>query len=215
MILHIIPDKYVTPIISASAVILGSLIGATCSWITTKHSIKENTEVENKIVEDNRKYDQLDKARRACENINIIRLDICNAIFQGIRNLKEFSKGNYERPYPIPIHKEYSRVVSALSGKFDLKEMSYIYQLYGIIEILNKHINEIKYKNQEELSFIIRDCQLLLKKLYGENYDKVLELDIDKVTYEQLYDNEIIKTGYRKVLKKLESNSCVEKYNKH
>lgn len=208
-----IPDKFVTPIISATAVIAGSLIGAVCSWITTSHSIKKSTEVENKIVEDNRKYDNLEKVGKVCENINIIRLDICTAIFQGIRNLKNFTMDNYTNRYPIPINKDYSRVVASLTSKFDLKEMSYIYQLYGIIETLNKHTNELRFNDKKGYNLIRMDCELLLKKLYGENYLQAIELDIDNIKYEDLYSNDIIKIGYRRVLEKLDNNSCIEKYN--
>ena len=36
---------------------------------------------------------------------------------------------------------------------------------------------------------------MFIKKLYGNNFSKALDFDIDIVTYENLYDNEIIKLG--------------------
>ncbi|KOA21506.1 hypothetical protein CLHOM_01770 [Clostridium homopropionicum DSM 5847] len=211
MCLFDIPDKFITPMISATAVIIGSLIGATCSWITMKHSIKENMNVENKIVEDNRKYEEIQKMSKICENINIIRLDICTAIFQSIRNLNDFSKENYLSMNPILLNRDYSKIVASLTNRFDLKEMSYIYQLYGIIEIINEHIKNYKLNDNNSYNLIIRDCELLLHKIYGDNYKSILKMDIDKIKYEQLYDNQIIKIGYKKILKKLDENVCTDK----
>lgn len=206
-----IQQEFITPIISATAVICGSLIGATCTWLTTKHSTGKSIEVENKIVEDNRKREEIEKLLKFCQNVNIIRLDICTAIFQSIRTLKELKDESFTNRYPIPVNKDYSRVVASLTGKFDLKELSYIYQVYGIIETLNKHINELRFDDKEGYSLIRMDCQLLLKKLYGENYNKTIELDINNISYEELYNNEFIKKGYRDVLKKLDVNSYSEK----
>lgn len=207
ILLEIIPEKFLTPAISAAAILTGSIIGGIWSWITTK----KNIEVENKIVEDNRKYDNLEKINKICENINIIRLDICNAIFQSIRTLKYYNEENNENKYPIPINKDYSRVVASITSLFDLKEMSYIYQLYGVMEAMNKHMQNFNY-NDEGYNLIKKDCELFLEKLYGQNFHKMLQLDIEILTYEQLYNNELIKTGYREVLQKLDKNSCVEGY---
>lgn len=202
-----IQQEFITPIISASAVIAGSLIGALCTWITTNHSTLKSIEVENKIVEDNRRHEEIEKLLKFCSNINIIRLDICTALFQSIRTLREFSIEEFTNRYPIPVNRDYSRVVASLTGKFDLKELSYIYQAYGIIETLNKHINELKFDDKEGYDLIRMDCELLLKKFYGTNYEKIVEIDIDKVSYEELYNNELMKDGYKSVLKKLDINS--------
>ncbi|MBE6044830.1 MAG: hypothetical protein E7216_11450 [Clostridium thermopalmarium] len=206
-----INQEFITPIISATAVIIGSIIGATCTWITTNHSTIKTIEVENKIVEENRKNEELEKLLKFCENINIIRLDICNSLFQSIRTLKDFHEGNFENRYPISINRDYSRVVASLTGKFDLKELSYIYQVYGIIETLNKHISELGFNDKNGYELIKMDCELLLKKFYGENYKKIIELDIDKICYEELYNNEFMKKGYRHILKKLDMHSYSEK----
>lgn len=207
ILLEIIPEKFLIPAISAAAILTGSTIGGIWTWITAK----KNIEVENKIVEDNRNYDNLEKINKICENINIIRLDICNAMFQSIRTLKYYDEENNKNKYPIPINKDYSRVVASITSQFDLKEMSYIYQLYGIMETLDKHMKNINY-NDEGYDLIKKDCELFLQKLYGQNFHKILQFDIERVTYEQLYNNELIKIGYRKVLQKLDENSCVEGY---
>lgn len=202
-----IQQEFITPIISATAVIMGSLIGATCTWITTNHSTVKTIEVENKIVEDSRKHKETEKNLKLCENINIIRLDICNSIFQSIRTLNHFDSRDFTNRYPIPINKDYSRVVSSLTGKFNLKELSYIYQLYGILETVNKHINELKFDDKEGYDLVRLDCELLLSKIYGTNYKDILQLDIDKISYKELYNNDFIKIGYKNVLSKLDANS--------
>ncbi|MCY6356531.1 hypothetical protein [Clostridium sp. ZS2-4] len=206
-LLEIIPEKFLTTAISAAAILTGTIIGSIWSGLIAK----KNREVENKIVEDNKKCNNLEKINKMCENINIIRLDICNAIFQSIRTLKYYNEANNENKYPIPINKDYSRVVASITSRFDLKEMSYIYQLYAIIETLNKHMKNLNY-NDDGYNLIKKDCELFLKKLYGKNFHKILQVDIETVSYEQLYNNEFIKLGYREVLKKLEKNSCVEGY---
>ncbi|EGO87741.1 hypothetical protein CBCST_09836, partial [Clostridium botulinum C str. Stockholm] len=106
--------------------------------------------------------------------------------------------------YPIPINKDYPKVLSCLNKKFDLKELSYIYELYGIIEILNKDLKEFDHSKFNKYDLIKNDCELLLQKIYGENYINIQEIDIDDITYKELYDNNMIKEGYRKVLEKLE-----------
>nr|WP_272507459.1 hypothetical protein [Clostridium aestuarii] len=208
----LISEQFIIPIISASAIILGSLIGALCSWLTTKYCTYKNIEVENKIVEDNRKYEKEDKINKFYENVNIIRLDICTAMFQSIRTLKCFDQKKIINKYPIPINKEYSKMVAALSSEFDLKEMSYIYQLYGIIEVLNEHIKDLSYGDKDGCNLIKKDCELFLKKLYGENYPRILNYDIDKLSYKELYNNEFIKIGYKNTLKKLDEIVCIDKY---
>ncbi|KEH95418.1 hypothetical protein Z962_08830 [Clostridium botulinum C/D str. BKT12695] len=205
------PQEFVTPIISATSVIIGSLIGGICTWITARHSIKKSTEVENKIVEENIKYDEIKRLESFRQNVNIIRLDISNAVFQSIRNIKKIEEKNYINKYPIPLNKEYSKVISCLNKKFTLKELSYIYQLYAIIEILNNHIGEIDITIKDNLKYnlIKEDCELILKKIYGEKYKEVFNWNIDNMTYEEIYNNNVIKEGYKKVLKKLDDISSL------
>ncbi|WP_085829108.1 hypothetical protein [Clostridium massiliodielmoense] len=206
-----LPQEFVTPIISATSVIIGSLIGGICTWITARHSIKKSTEVENKIVEENIKYDEIKRLESFRQNVNIIRLDISNAVFQSIRNIKKIEQKNYINKYPIPLNKEYSKVISCLNKKFTLKELSYIYQLYAIIEILNNHIGEIDITIKDNLKYnlIKEDCELILKKIYGEKYKEVFNWNIDNMTYEEIYNNNVIKEGYKKVLKKLDDISSL------
>ncbi|KGN01147.1 hypothetical protein Z969_08650 [Clostridium novyi A str. 4570] len=202
-----LPQEFVTPIISATSVIIGSLIGGICTWITAKHSIKKSTEVENKIIEENRKYDEIKEEENFKQNVNIIRLDISNAIFQSIRNIKKIEDKNYINKYPIPLNREYAKVIACLNKKFTLKELSYIYQLYAIIEIFNNHIGEIDITVREDLKYnlIKKDCELILRKIYGDRYSEVLKWNIDDMTYVDVYNNDIIKEGYKNILKKLDS----------
>ena len=46
---------------------------------------------------------------------------------------------------------------------------------------------------------------MFIKKIYGDNFLKALEFDIEIVTYEDLYNNKIIKLGYKNVLIKLDN----------
>lgn len=204
-ILTRIPENLINPLISSISIVVGAIIGGMFSWIITKKSTDRTIEVQNKIVEDNRKYSENVREKKSREYANIIRLDICTALFSSIRVLKAFNVNQFVDIYPIPVDKEYSSGIAYLKNYFQLKEMSYIYQLYGIIEKLNKDTNNFGYSYNMDMNVIKRDFKLFLKKLYGERYREMLEIDIDNIGYEQLYDNDIIKNGYKKVLKQLDA----------
>lgn len=190
-------------LVSAIAIIIGALIGGACSWFVTKKAALRNEKLQSKITEDNKKYEEdynLDKLR---ENATIIKIDICTALFGSIRGFKSVSIKEENDIYPLPINPNYSLAIASFKEKFDLKEISYIYQLYGIIEKLNHDIKNFHF-TKDEFNLIEKDYLILLKKLYGDNFDKIIMLDIDSVSYESLYNNEFIKIGYKDVLKKLD-----------
>lgn len=198
------------PLISFIAIIVGAIVGGVFSWVITKKSTDKTIEVQNKIVEDNRRYAESIRNRRSREYANIIRLDICTALFNSIRILKDAQDKSCANIYPIPMDKEYSINVVHLRNQFQLKELSYIYQMYGIIEKLNRDTNNFRYCNEEDYNNIRIDCQLFLKKIYGNNINNVLKFDIDEVSYDQLYNNELTKDGYKEVLCKLDKICSLE-----
>ncbi|NMM64858.1 hypothetical protein HBE96_19870 [Clostridium sp. P21] len=202
--LRAIPEKLLTPLISFISIILGAIVGGIFGWITTKKSTDRNIEVQNKIVEDNRKYEEGVRIKRSRQCANIIRLDLCTAIFQSIRFLKSINHKDNVDVYPIPMDSEYAAGVAYLKSEFDLKELSYIYQLYGIVEKLNKDTNSFNYDDNRIYNSIKIEYTMLLRKLYGENLEKAVNIDIDNISYKELYENEIIKSGYRKILNKLD-----------
>lgn len=192
------------PLISSVSIMIGAIIGGVFSWVVTKKSTDKTIEVQNKIVEDNRKYAENLRLRKSREYANIIRLDICTALFNCIRVLKSSSDKKDIEIYPIPMDREYSGGVSYLKNDFGLKEMSYIYQLYGIIEKLNRDTNNFSYYDDKSFELVNMDCRMFIRKLFGENINKILELDIDKISYEELYNNSLTKEGYKETLKKLD-----------
>ncbi|MEK6264841.1 MAG: hypothetical protein N2B06_08765, partial [Clostridium sp.] len=146
------------------------------------------------------------KALRLSEYAAIIQLDICTTLFQSIRMLKEFDVNNKGNIYPIPMNSNYAEAIVALQKLLNLKEMSYIYQLYGIIEKLNNGTKGYHY-DEKNFTLIKNDYEMFIKKIFGNNYLDALEFDLDSVTYENLYHNDIIKQGYKNVLIKLD-NIC-------
>ena len=122
--------------------------------------------------------------------------------------LNEYNDKNKISIYPIPMNFNYAEAIVALKRVFNLKEMSYIYQLYGIIEKLNNDTNGYRY-DEIHYTLIKNDYEMFIKKLYGNNFLKALDFEMDKVTYENLYDNEIIKQGYKNVLIKLDTIAFV------
>lgn len=195
------------PLISSISIIVGAIVGGVFSWIVTEKSTDKTIEVQNKIFEDDRRYKENNRIRRSRECANIVRLDICTALFNSIRILKSTNNKFDIDVYPIPMDRYYSVDVAYLKSQFQLRELSYIYQLYGIIEKLNKDTNKFRYFNEEDYNNVKMDCQMFLKKLYGDNLINILELDIEKASYEELYNNELIKVGYKEVLNKLD-NIC-------
>jgi len=211
-VLGTISTELITPLISATAILLGTLVGGVCSWFVTKKNTTRNIRMQHKLVEDSRKYEEDKKLDKVCQYANIIRLDICTALFQSIRMLKD-DKDNKRIVYPIPINSEYSTAVASLTGFYDIKEMSYIHQLYGIIEKLNNDIMKYSYIDNELYEAIKNDHKLFIEKLYGINKDKILYVNIDETSYTDLYKNDYIKEGYQKVLTKLDK-TCAKEISK-
>lgn len=202
-------EALVTACISAGAILSGAVIGAGCSFYISKHATNKKIEIQNKIFEEDKLIKGELQKKIIYENANIIRLDICTAIFQSIRSLKLIIE---DKGYPIyiPVNKQYSKILASLNGVFDLKEMSYIYQLYGIIEKINNDVRMLDYTQKNKYKMLKIDYEMLLIKLYGEKFIYIMENDIEKITYEQLIDNEFIKNGYKISLMRL-NNICNRK----
>ncbi len=201
--LLLIPDH----LISSVSIIIGAILGGIFSWLINRNYTRKSIETQSRIEKAKREYKEQDKASIVNEYATIIQLDICTALYQSIRMLRNFDNKDKISIYPVPMNYNYSKAIVALTKIFNLKELSYIYQLYGIIEKLKNDTNEYHY-DEGHFDLVKWDCEMLIKKLYGTNILKVLEYDMDKVTYESLYDNEIIKVGYKNVLIKL---NCIAK----
>jgi len=194
-------------LISSFSIIFGAILGGIFSWLINKNSTCKAIETQRKIEKDKIEYQEQNKAHKLNEYATIIQLDICTTLFQSLRMLIEFDDKNKISIYPVSMNFNYAEAIVALTKIFNLKEMSYIYQLYGIIEKLKNDTNEYHY-GERNYTLIKEDCEMFIKKLYGTNFSKALNFDMDKVTYENLYDNEIIKLGYKNVLIKLGNITC-------
>ena len=203
-VLLFIPANLLNPIISSISIIIGAILGGIFSWLINKNSTVIAIEAQSKTEKANRQYQDQTHALKLSAYATIIRLDICTTLFQSIRMLKETDAENKIGIYPIPMNSNYAQAIVALSKEFSLKEMSYIYQLYGIIEKLNSDTKGYHY-DERHYTLIKEDYTMFVKKLYGNNFSKAMHFDIDLVTYENLYNNEIIKLGYKNVLIKLDN----------
>lgn len=201
------PNAIWPTLISAGAIVLGSLIGAIFSGMISQKITSKNIANQYRLQEAKLMYQERYKMKEVCTCANVIRLDICTAIFQSIRSLKNKKEVSYL--YILPISKEYHKAVASLSDKYTLKDLSYIYQLYGIIEKVNNDIYNWEYGDKEAYGFILKGFKDILIKIFGDNADKVINIDIDRLSYEDLYNNELIKEGYAEVLRKLDS-LCLE-----
>ena len=103
----------------------------------------------------------------------------------------------------IPIYKDYHKIVASLCSEYSLKELSYIYQLYGVLEECYK-IVEFYWNGKSENIIIRNSYRNVLEKIYGENYPKILSQNIDNVSYKELYNDPLMKEGYRKILNSLD-----------
>ena len=198
----VLKEPTIMTMITATAIFTSSILGAICSFIVTKKSLGKNEEIQNRISEETRKFQNEKDYKNLKENAVIIRLDICTVLFQSIKTLR-ISASSREKLYTIPMNHDYSRAVASLQKDFSLRELSYIYQLYGIIEKLNYDIKNLKYSNNEDYKHIIMDYEILLQTIYGDNYKEILKLNIKNISYDQLWNNEHIKLGYKNVLDKL------------
>ncbi|NLK95717.1 MAG: hypothetical protein GX275_11115, partial [Clostridiales bacterium] len=133
------PMPIITSIISAVSILAGSLLGALFSYIISEKMHKKQILEEHLILNENRKYEEKYRIREICNDANSIRLDIITAIFQSIRLLQDSNEAN-NYLYLLPINKNYSSKVASLSDKYTLIELNLIYQLYGIIDKVNKDI---------------------------------------------------------------------------
>lgn len=106
----------------------------------------------------------------------------------------------------FPVYLDYSKAISSLYNAFSLKEISYIYQLYSRIDKLNY---DIKNHNTKDIK---KDIILILNKIYGDNYMKILMVDPDKVSFKELYQNNYIISEYKEILLKLDE--ICERWNK-
>ena len=85
-----------------------------------------------------------------------------------------------------------------------MKELSYIYQLYGVLEESSK-IVEYHWNRGSSDNIIVRNSyKNILEKIYGDNYLKILSKNIDDISYKELYSDCLMKEGYRKILKSLD-----------
>ena len=210
MALITIPDYLVTPLISAGAILMGSLVGAYFSWVISNKTTLKSIKEQYRIMEINRKYEEEHKCKKICVYANIIRLDICTSMFQSIRGIKSINNNEEGVFYPIPINKNYSSLVASLADKYTLKELSSIYQVYGIIEKLNYDILNQGLIGENYRKVILKDYEGLLKKIYDENYKELLNIDDKNIGYKELYDNDFTKYEYKEILKKLDEICILE-----
>lgn len=198
------PIALITALISAGGLILGSVIGAICSWFISKFSLNE----QKRIQKENLIYQQQCKCQEKYTNANIIRLDFCNAIYQSIRYLQKEEK--YRFYSSIPIYKDYHKIVASLCDEYSLKELSYIYQLYGVLEESSKMI-EFYWRSDSSDNIELRNSyKNVLKKIYGDNYLKALSKNIDDISYKELYSDCLMKDGYRHILESLDEICNIE-----
>lgn len=198
------PIALITALISAGGLILGSVIGAICSWFISKFSLNE----QKRIQKENLIYQQQCKCQEKYTNANIIRLDFCNAIYQSIRYLQKEEK--YRFYSSIPIYKDYHKIVASLCDEYSLKELSYIYQLYGVLEESSKMI-EFYWRSDSSDNIELRNSyKNVLKKIYGDNYLKALSKNIDDISYKELYSDCLMKDGYRYILESLDEICNIE-----
>lgn len=208
--LFVIQSNLIIPLISSASVIAGTLIGALLNWIINKKITERTINEQYKLREQSRKYQEEINTQEICKYVNNIRLDIATAMFQSIRTIKDIKEGKNTYNHIIPINKNYPNIISCLIEKYNLNDISYIYQLYGIIEKVNHDVLKSNFYDKNILKQIETDYYNILEKLYGENVDKIIEVDIENVQYKDLYDNDLINKKYKNILQKLDKLCYLE-----
>ena len=200
--------QVITSIISAISIIVGSLLGALSSYLISNKMYKKQITHEEEIENSKKMYDKTIRSKYICDYAKAIRLDISNAIFQSIRSLKSINEG--KNIYLLPVNHNYSSLISSLNHLFSLRELSEIYQLYVIIE---KVSNDIYYQNNTDninYETIKKGFISILYKIYGENYDKILLIDPNAVSYFELEESTYIENTFKDILVKLDSYCVIE-----
>ena len=192
----------ITAFISSGGLILGSVIGGLISWFITKNTTQKSINQQSLIQRENIRVQEKDKEKERYINANVVRLDISTAIYQCIRSLQTTDKMVYM--YAMPIYKEYHKVVASLGDRFSLNQLSHIYQIYGLMEKINRDISCLDEKNSNTIYIIRSRLWDLIKMVYGDNYITVLKKEIDNISYEELYNDPLMKNEYRKILKSLD-----------
>jgi len=203
--------SFMPSIISAISIIVGSLLGAFCSYIISRKMYEKQMQAEHKRIEENRSYEEGLRCKEICNNAHVIRLDIATAIYQSIRSLRN-KEEEKKYLYILPLNKEYSKAVASLSDRFDLKELSYLYQLYGIIEKVNKDIHNWNIGDESSYGNVEIGLKSILYKIYGENSNNIILFEPDNVSYDELYQNNYIREPYRELLSKLDKLCDLENY---
>lgn len=207
------PLPYMQTLISAVSILLSSLLSAYCTWKITLKNTRINLEEQKKILRENIEHDKNYQVKRLCEHANILRLDICTALYQSLRLLKAYQAGEQVYSTLIPLNKSYPSMIAALSHNYQLEELSYIYQLYGILETVNESSLKSLDASKGSNNAAIKSHEILLRRLYGDNYPKIIAMDMESTSYRELYDNRYMCSKYKEILKKLDS-LCVDSSSK-
>ena len=203
--------QFLQTIISAIAIVVGSLVGAYCSYKISQKMHAKQIQDEHTLIEDNRNYDEMIRCKEVCNNANVIRLDIATAIFQSIRSIKNKDEEK-KYLYILPINRSYSSAVASLSDKFDLKELSYLYQLYGVIEKVNRDILNWNIREDNSYCKVEVGFKAILYKIYGDNIDEIISIEPDKISYLELCRNSFIREPYKDLLHRLDQLCDIKNY---
>lgn len=204
------PLPIITSIISAISILVGSLMGAYFSYLISKKMHERAHEEKNSIREEDRKYAECQKEKERTINANLVRLDIATAIFQSIRGLKN---NDLEKVYlySLPVNKDYANALASLTETYSLKELSKLYQVYGIIEKVNRDINSYKGGGEDDYERIRLGFDTILNKIYGNNAPNIVQFNEDEKSYDEIISNEFIKKEYKDILLKLNAVCAIRK----
>ena len=172
-----------------------------CSYVISNKINNKQIEHQNNIARQNHDHEEYNRLTKLMYNANMVRLDIATALFHSIRNLKESLPNKYL--YIIPINKNYYNIIESLSSKLSFTELSDLYQLYAILEKVNKDIYSYNLNLEEDINNLKVGFDTILYKVYGERYKEVIKVDVDKISFEQLIDNNLILENYKNILSKL------------
>lgn len=194
-------NQILTSLISAISIITGSLLGAFSTYIISDKMYKKECLDNDKKEKISRLYHSRIRNKIICDNVCQIRLDIANSIYQSIRNIRNNTNSNTKNiSYLIPISKNYGSIIASLNHLFSLKELSDIYQLYAIIDKVSISMKSDKLNDNDLLSGFIS----ILYKIYGNNYNKIIQLDPDTVEYNKLISTNYVTHSFNSIFYKIE-----------
>ncbi len=191
-------------IVAAFIGVFGSIIGGVLVSILTNRTTKKVTErnlnEQRLVIEDSKRIQETKEKELIKIKAIITYNDIINACFEGFIYLKKGKNISISAPNLITINKNYSDDVAVISKLLSIKEISLVFNLYGMIEKIRNDILRSNYLTST-FSDVEKDYEMLVQTVFKDKYDDISKLDADYITNNFLLES--MNSEYKRIFAKL------------